>query len=138
MDSRYYKPELSEVHVGFECEANVEGKWIPLMLQGFDCVEEYVKRDVYRVKYLDRDDIESLGFEYEKAYGKTTGIEGSYFKSTHKMNNRSCIWLDLDLDGSCDVTIHNNEDWEDRHTWFQGTIKNKSELKRVLKMIGYE
>ena len=41
-------------------------------------------------------------------------------------------------DGRCVIGLINKEDSGDWNRLFVGTIKNKSELKRTLKQIGYE
>lgn len=79
--NKYYTPELSEFHVGFEFELrNSSGKvfdWekavvtnpISIDLSGMDNDYEMstfasdIKDEYVRVKFLDREDIESFGFE---------------------------------------------------------------------------
>jgi len=133
---KYYTPELEEFHEGFEYEKLILGtRWneeIWDAISSFDYSELY-DFDVKdcRVKYLDREDIESLGFELYISKSDYTIYKGkgkcSLFKNVY-----------LDLEEGMTVEIHNNEDFEDHATAFYGTIKNKSELKRVLKMITYE
>ena len=62
--SEYYTPEIEEFHVGFECEYKEPDE------EAFES-DELTERDVAyllaypdraRVKYLDKEDIESLGF----------------------------------------------------------------------------
>lgn len=71
--SKYYTPEIEEFHVGFECEykstINNNTYWTSLKLE-----KEHFSDDHYynpfrlflRVKYLDKEDIESLGFNFYK------------------------------------------------------------------------
>ncbi len=65
-DNKYYTPEVQELGVGFEFEEkNEDGDWIketyPFGDPWFSVDEIYNGR--IRVKYLDREDIESLGWE---------------------------------------------------------------------------
>ena len=73
-DTKYYQPEITEFHVGFECECNDEETGFePITICAEDLKnkldEEYNFQEVgsihpeYRVKCLDRDDIESFGFK---------------------------------------------------------------------------
>lgn len=155
MESKYYIPDISEFHVGFEyehCHSSIrfvmlnlktgeesdatESKeiWEKSIFSGneFDVWKSSFKFDdslrdgQIRVKYLDREDIESLGFEHDQSTK-----DGSYFYSgTLMTENQWCINLkDLIVDI---YDINGKSDFR-----FNGFVKNKSELKRILKMIGY-
>jgi len=129
---KYYTPDISEFHVGFEYQTsgNDGDDWHEeLILDKFELVQA-IENDalyIFRVKYLDRGDVESLGFEHDQ-----TTKDGSYFyNGTLITENQWCINLkDLIIDI---YDINGKSDFR-----FTGVIKNKSELKRVLKMIGYE
>ena len=68
MENKYYIPSIDEFHVGFEYEWKCDGTktdWNKSI-----CDNVMIPLDVdcqrvndYRVKYLDKEDIESLGFE---------------------------------------------------------------------------
>lgn len=123
---KYYVPDLEEFHVGFEFECLLGDKWfeIKARLHHF-CKTKYTEISLMeggelRVKYLDQEDIESLGF----------------FK-----------WPDDDIYDLGEFQLHLGryddpykvEIYDDNSEYcFVGVIKNKSELKKVLKMIGYE
>lgn len=143
----YYIPSIEEFHVGFEyyfCSAYQEGvSATEIIIDGKDGYEPKVFTfDVYnynhskgeswkdvfesmltyeqiKVKYLDREDIESLGWKcnYIDQYfkdGYTILIDDDYFLQVLKDDSEEDIYL------------------------FQGTIKNKSELKVLLKQLGIE
>lgn len=131
--SEYYIPEIEEFHVGFEFEMNdTWGRWKKLTL-----TEEMLKNPLVsvgsgnervpyyrntRVKYLDREDIESLGWNYKHVYSPQ--LE---FMSENR-----------DYEISYDVEINHlrvEVDEEDDVTLFNGTIKNKSELVTLLKQL---
>lgn len=131
--SKYYTPEIEEFHVGFEYEEFHfigEKEWWepktfsePLMYG--TTLSTSIERKAIRVKTLDREDIESLGFELLKE-----DVNGKAF--IHKDNNELQIWWSInDI-----IDIDNGQTYEDCITYFKGTIKNKSELKRILKQIG--
>ena len=69
--SKYYTPKIEEFHVGFEYEWYLEFKnnWVKSKYEATDfldhdgiCFFDDYKTRV-RVKYLDQEDIDSLGFE---------------------------------------------------------------------------
>ena len=133
--SRYYTPSLEEFHVGFEFEVEsknvVENKIVwskfndPLRQ---DTLEWLIENDKVRIKYLDSEDIESLGFN--ETYDDTEG--NVWFKSNKSDKIRLCFIDGLNFNIEiCDSSNHCNND-----TIFKGSVKNKSELKRILKMIG--
>ena len=122
-DERYYTPEPEEFHVGFEYEwRSYAGCQWKKELEGeanylTEVLTEFLPSGNCRVKYIDREDIESLGWKYDEekchfTYGESLSLY--HLSSIHKVN------------------ILNNRDADT----FRGTVKNKSELKKVMKMLG--
>ena len=79
--NKYYTPELEEFHVGFEYEYFTKdwvGKdythtWVKLKFNqkedygnDLDNMVYFIETEQVRVKYLDREDIESLGFDLDQ------------------------------------------------------------------------
>ncbi len=138
MKEKYYTPEIEEFCVGLEFEMDdTWGGWKKLVLtdemlkgnvmiglgSGNERVPYYHKT---RVKYLDREDIESLGWEYIKTHAGTEQMEfekGEYLLS-YDPDFRGRQWLHIEVNGDGDTTL------------FSGTIKNKSELINQLKRCG--
>lgn len=137
MEIEYYKPDLEEFHVGFEFEYLANGIWNQgdwdnksidhpeLKEFGEDEIMK-TAHAICRVKYLNSDDIFKYGFSEKsnKVFTKPAIGEMGY-------------WIDVELDfrwGWSDITIlglRGNED----DVIFKGAIKNKSELKRLLKQL---
>lgn len=66
---KYYTPKIEEFHVGFEYEENTLSGWNTKIMTwndypsyAGDYIGEGLQEDRIRVKYLDREDIESLNF----------------------------------------------------------------------------
>lgn len=141
-EPKYYTPTLEEFHVGFEFELeieratsanNIKNIFLPCtfgnnqdggeaweLLSGYAVhnkdsilavIRDAVNNDKVRVKYLDREDIESLGWE---KYGANFIKPGAN--------------LLLHADGS--IMILKGD-----FPVFSGIIKNKSELKRLMKQL---
>jgi len=121
MTNKYYIPTIEEFHIGFECEANYNNKMmIPITMQGVGQeVVDYHKQNVYRVKYLDKEDIESLGFTVAKNDPYWYDYKNSRFY-LYKDNPISKYWTISD---------------EESQFGFTGSIKNISELKVLLKQL---
>lgn len=144
MENKYYIPSIDEFYVGFEyehCHSSI--RFAILNLKAGDTsnigepkeiweksifssreydiwessfkFDDSLKNGQIRVKHLDREDIESLGFAQT--------VEDQYTLDD----------IEFLIDDDLFAQII-----KDNGFLFQGTIKNKSELKRVLKMIGYE
>jgi hypothetical protein len=68
MENKYYTPEIEEFHVGFEYEAKPKGSihidYMPFIWRGNNSLISEFTSATLRVKYLDREDIESLGWEF--------------------------------------------------------------------------
>lgn len=129
--NKYYTPEIEEFHVGFEYEiiSTTTGskvhEWLK-MSQPFrmDRMGEWLNKDFIRVKYLDIDDIKDLGFTLVKASPSDYSFEWSI-----KNNSGSIIGSITEEEGIIDeLEIYN--------TIFE--IKNKSELKKLMKQLNIE
>ena len=132
---KYYTPSIEEFHVGFEYEDynKYRKEWIKSIWTREDFENDshvyYLFELFYgkqlRVKYLDKEDIESLGFEYYKTHPGMNQMEfeGGKYLLTYDPDFAGRGWLRIAMEGEGDVTL------------FTGTIKNKSELKKILEMI---
>lgn len=134
MENKYYTPSIEEFHIGFEFEMkNRQSKngfanhvfTKDYDLERTDCVLKDILTErntknpslfEIRVKYLDHEDIISLGWKE---------IGGKYFIKKENIK----IWLTLHDDN----TIKIEEEFDDKK--FDGKIKNKSELKKLMQML---
>lgn len=135
MNSKYYTPSIEEFHIGFEYE----------IYEDFDSLpKKDWRKQVYgkhgnnsehlgyidyntvkntRVKYLDQKDIEELGFD--------TKDEGECY-TLQKDFDLYCLYShNFGANVSNNYVIDKNQE-----TLFIGTIKNKSELKKLLIQLG--
>lgn len=135
--NKYYTPTIEEFHVGFEYE------YLRLM-DG----ESLWQKDTYgdrvksvntlkiafgkgcRVKALDQKDIEECGFG-------TWSDSLGYWRCFKYASEEQYLCLKRISDIHTVIEIVNKDKEGKRFNLFQGDIKNKSELKRILKQIGY-
>ena len=142
MKNKYYTPSIEEFRVGFKYELKDLNVYRKDKYDGsqvlksksyyddhgceYDAIEDDLKLPNYiRVKYLDKQDIESLGFSYCKTHPGMEQMEfdkGEY-ELTYDPNFKGKQWLRINLEGEGDVTL------------FSGSIKNLSELKILLKQL---
>lgn len=134
-NNKYYTPDISEFHVGFEYECldlsdDFESKtWRKQIFEGEDLrgyFTEEIKKGEIRVKHLDREDIESFGFEVKSDYGVGTSyhLHNSYRLDTVKREGITY--------SEFEVRIFKIGILDCLDRIFIGDIKNKSELKRIL------
>lgn len=147
---KYYTPEIEEFHVGFEyeeftpqhqgdCETYEKQVCSQTGLTGITKSWKYFTD--YRVKYLDKEDIESLGWKHEggKLDGKTSQIYGKPLKMKHRDDNYVQLVYNHERNNwGCIATGNINETGLMESTRFAGTINNKSELKRLMKQLKIE
>jgi len=155
-NDKYYTPEIEEFHVGFEFEEEFREEWNKLSrppenlpykfikLQ-FDTshsisrITNKIKLGKVRVKKLDQEDIESLGWKpiITKSIGKNH-YEGLF-------ENTTCGKMIFEHDFFNEkVTIKHPNYIRDASGNFDGYIiyvyklyiKNKSELRRLMKQLG--
>ncbi len=124
--NKYYPPELNEFCVGFEYEQEeYDGTYTKLTLSEKDSLE-YISdhSDEFRVKYLDRGDVEECGFTFlKKDWGNDVYEKPVYKTGKLTLYLERTYVIILCKDGEYDVTL------------FRGNIKNKTEFKKVIKML---
>jgi len=145
-ENKYYTPGIDELYIGFECEKHdtyfndsepvSEYRQHIMCEENFDMLSCYLTQ--YRIKHLDKQDLIELGFKpsnildcdsdeiidgFEKYLNEEDRLILHFTKEhdviiykSHCYNNVSGNWEQIDL--------------------FRGEIKNKSELIKVLKMLG--
>jgi len=149
---KYYTPTIEEFHLGFEFEQKERfgdgtvktkedfdnAKWISRIMELGE--SPYIERMIsgrnalngicgIRVKYLDREDIESFGFKIAGGYSGIINFELS--TGTAEINTKENQWKLKFTESSNKIII-------EQYRWmrFYGTIKNKSELKKLLVQLG--
>jgi hypothetical protein len=137
MKDKYYTPTIEEFHVGFEFEVNYgKNNWVEESLAYAPQVVTlpYMKLENIRVKYLDKEDIESLGFK-----SRSPGSDMRHYHYFKREAPGSLeYWSEVLIDfrwGLDDIGIRGVRGSEEG-TLFKGSIKNISELKIILKQLG--
>lgn len=129
MSNKYYTPTIEEFRVGFEYyrqEDIITGPFEVTYVGQLITLDEYI--DELRIKYLDKQDIESLGFNeitedtFEKK--KTGDPLVTYYIDYFQIENSDNIFLKIGQD------VLSYED-----ILFQGYCKNKSELITLLRQL---
>lgn len=131
---KYYTPELNEFCLDFEYEEKLNGVYEKKVFNGYtalikksfcgdygdwyDSIEEDIESDRIRVKYLDKEDIKSLGWELKT----DLYIKDNLTLQVHK--------------DSITIKYYDNFNNEWKTKVEQINIKNKSELKKLLKQLG--
>lgn len=107
----------------------------------FDNLSAYVENKTVRVKYLDKEDIESFGFINTKNYSSGSNyqkiVDGYLFYeiTNEEWGDETILTIERFYQSKLiakPINEHNSV------TIFQGTIKNKSELKVLLKQLGID
>ena len=147
-DNKYYTPEIEEFHVGFEYEWKGRVDWKKTAVDDddgdiqnpFDNFNYGIQTQTIRVKHLDRSDIESLGWEYNHKMAR----------EEHNYEPIDCWEISIDTTENKEkyytLFIYKEKLYVEHHEYqnsvgrteeglFKGTIKNKSELKRLLKQL---
>ena len=144
-NNKYYTPEIEEFRVGFEYEASPNGKeWIKFIFPKYPRAGiEWNTDDPYRiigrikhcrVKYLDAQDIEELGFKPVIPYGVEDITKYRITSwTTNEHGDGVQILHEYPYKGKYFISFGQNEY---NKPLFKGTILNKSELKWILTRIG--
>ena len=119
--NKYYTPEAGELTIGMEVELlHSTNGWVKYINPDIKPLDANSLKEGVRVKCLDREDIESLGY----------GII---------QDEHNCQWF-KNANGNIEIGLENDYHLTIRFTQsfvlFSGTIKNKSELINQLKRCG--
>ena len=140
MEPEYYTPHISEIHFGFDFQyfSPTVKEWIDykwntpfseitikgtgLVISGFKIDKENI-----RVKYIDRADVEDLGWKVikEPCRWQFAFVDGRYrlfsniYSSTDLFPYKGTLHIVDDRDG-------------DAYGVFNGRVKNKFELKKIM------
>ncbi len=149
--AKYYTPTGKEFHIGFEYEIwedfdhYPENSWhkqvygedgfdqermgsVPLNWQGGEAA-----LDKFRVKFLDREDIESEGWMCTNSQDINGGLY-DFVKGGMADGDPVTFNLRFVYKSRLVYIQYNNEDgW---NTIFKGTINNKSELRKLMNQLG--
>lgn len=144
MENKYYTPTIEELKVGLECEwladpANEVYKPVELtanMLSltldttgwNFERLGVPGPLTNYRIKYLDAEDIESLGWIKSQYKTKEVYQLNRFVITSFSRLEENGLVIDISL-------LPHFKDSELRRI-FRGRIKNKSELKTIMKQVG--
>ncbi|TXG79215.1 MAG: hypothetical protein E6R13_10255 [Spirochaetes bacterium] len=117
MTEKYYTPDITEFHVGFEYEELEQGEWRKTTSDGSDIYhigKYYIKENKIRVKYLDQSDIESLG--WKMVWNDSHGTDYTF------------------NDWQINISVNGNylQLFKGKAPYFRGIIKNKSELNKLM------
>ena len=168
MDTKYYTPDISEFHVGFEyehCHSSI--RFVMLDLRTGDRTNETEPKEIWgksvftgnefdvwkssfkfddslrdgqiRVKYSDKEDIESFGFKCEKEDVLSTLYSQFNRRFSMLVDNGYFIHIGMTtLSDRVILTIDTSvyENSEKTKVIHSIRIKNKSELEKLLKQLG--
>jgi len=151
MDNKYYTPNIEEFHIGFEYEvfqsstkesmkySAKQDVWIDIIHNvslTLLSVKEILRDDLVRVKYLDKEDVAELDWKITKEYScefeaqyKVSEYEFydlTYEQEEHRLTIEKFYQSKM---------IAKPINQYDSVTVFIGIIKNKSELKRIIKQL---
>lgn len=151
---KYYTPEIEEFHVGFEYERKEypeldSSNWVKHTFDSLNDIyggyegetelSEICHSNIkVRVKYLDKEDIESLGFS-QKPIGYELGLlsrtEWGAIQGDEMIKIQTYWTYDTEERENL-VRIYKGTKYDYPYTEiFRGIIKNKSELKKLLKQL---
>lgn len=132
---KYYTPEIEEFHIGFEYEISSksfypeETTWSRFSFstfENFDYIKLFIQQGHIRVRHLCHDDIVELGWEKDLSDSRSTCFIKRVENETHY------LWF---FDNGT-ILIFKNNKYGHRENLFSGTLKSKSDLKRLMKQLG--
>ena len=141
MEDRYYNPKIDEFHVGFEYEHLLKDNFTGCTILCYPDIEDVyydIPLNKIRVKHLDSSDIESFGFKFDATRSKVDGnFVGSYENEKYYLDY-SPYSYGGEFNSSVHLRVMKIKDipitsYQSNYQFiYDGIIKNKSELKKLL------
>lgn len=151
-ENKYYQPDISEFHIGFEYEVFDEENEVcsnKIFPEDFICTGTPTEPDLVelfysglkgtRVKYLDRQDIEELGFKNNnEGYEEGLVSRNEFIRIIEEeIISIKTYWNQGGQDRENLIRIFKGIKYNyPYYEIFRGDIKNKTELKKLLKQLG--
>jgi hypothetical protein len=144
---KYYTPSQNEIHPGFECEVQPIGEeeFIKHQITGADIDIRVRNVKQIRVKYLDKEDIENLGWNESILYTAQFEIKMILPEAVCGgiKINKITYFIDFIDENTLNIRMFNLDNikytmQKDNITpilIFHGKIKNKSELKKLMQQL---
>lgn len=152
---KYYTPELRDLYIGYQCEANLSASeftdkevWLPyeITILNTDQDKRFSVGDnsrSLRTKYLTREDIESLGWVWKRTYDRNGTYRGSY--PTKMEFELGDVWkigggfLEFKPENQqikiTTVDEGFNADGPNHSIKYQGKCKSINELRKILEWV---
>ncbi len=163
-DIKYYTPDITDLHVGYECEVHVNngyesfnnGKeiWNPIVIGFKDeqdgCYTDELSNIInmaddganpIRTKYLTKEQMQEVLGNKFKTFGNVPNLDYSFI-SLNENETDSSIWLRYFFKESL-LLVHNYLPETDNlpreiHTLYQGECKSINEFRKIIKWLGIE
>jgi hypothetical protein len=152
MENKYYTPEIGEFCVGFEFQKKeivskgsfLEEDWVDIKFDFDDFTQTlrdftedsiFDKND-YRVKHLDQEDIIECGwYKHHDTYFSFKNKDIKSHSNEYFLNDVLVLSDSYFLEITDSIITIQDFDYE---VIFKGTIKNKSELKKLMQMLNIQ
>lgn len=146
-ENKYYIPTIEEFHIGFEYEEELDvspdpPEFVKRVFSKNDSLynmQDKIRVDSVRVKYLDVEDIVSLGFKSVEGEKSDESFGIQTFTKTEETGFNTGTKMTIKIlkgnPGTLGLTLDSYGSWATSIDKFQLFIKNKPELKTLLKQI---
>ena len=146
--TKYYTPEISEFHVGFEYEhnkncllgKNIEKEWMPCVYEyeyaePLISLEELISENNVRVKYLDESDVKCFAKKNGR-YWYEIVVEEDDCKYVYNIRFVEDLFRE-DVGHKIFISLDETSNGETTKDiiLFNGCVKNKSEFEMILKSV---
>lgn len=127
---KYYTPTIEEFHIGFECEIRTPEGWEPFLIKTPHHIQQAnillheldMRGPLNRVKYLDEQDLQELGWE---EVGELEWEKGTFVLTNTHFDLQPDNWM-----------LMRSYDFEGDKMLLGIKINNKSELRKLMQMLG--
>ena len=150
MKSKYYTPEIEEFCIGFEYEVVYEDNSVDKYMFGEDLENadgfipwitpdyflKLLSENKIRAKYLDQEDIIECGwYKHHDTYFSFKNKDIKSHSNEYFLNDVLVLSDSYFLEITDSIITIQDFDYE---VIFKGTIKNKSELKKLMQMLNIQ
>lgn len=126
MENKYFTPDITDIHVGYELEIRQGNMWKSDKVQSNDCFCDFVDMDGYRVPYLTKEQIEAEGWEFIKHHA---GTEHYNFEK-----DEYSLYVDFDFREEIYLKIYTGG-YYNEFNYFSGKCKDINTFRKICKLL---
>ena len=129
--NKYFTPDIEDLHIGYKCEQKDESEWTSYIIDQKSLLYttlrdlESSEKSFIRTKFLDKSDIESLGWKW---------FTNASYGEDYEMINNNKKYVLSQIENTQEIYVYLIDESKD-YVLFNGQCKSINELRIIHKLL---